>query len=97
MLKTEVMDYAEQARKAGLDMVTLIMANGRRETFRFHQEEQFINMLKEEMKETPIDIVLDYHGVLDTVKPTKQLCDEYKNVACCSFVKRDSKFREKAF
>lgn len=53
-----------------------------------------IEIILESLSELYAEIVLDLHGVLDTVSPQKKL--SLGNIACCSFVGRHSKTRKLA-
>ena len=64
----------EGAVASSSDMVTLIMGDGQTcATYKFCQQEAFAEKLKEEMGGTPVEVVFDCHGVLDTVSPDLQL------------------------
>ena len=87
----------EGAVASSNDMVTLIMGDGQTcATYKFCQQEAFAEKLKEEMGGTPVEVVFDCHGVLDTVSPDLQLFEnpeKYKSHVCCSYVGRFSHLR----
>lgn len=72
-----------------MDLIEIIL-HLETKVFNYDQLEEAIALLKS----LPSDIVLDLHGVLDTVSATTAL--PLKSISCCSFVGSHSPLRKEA-